>query len=680
MKHKYPNETLGKLTVASTEERSRWLTQIFQHSNEAIFLIDLARDKILEVNPKACQLLQYEARELLSLPISTLYPHQKSRLTTFAQTVSDQGQGRTDELYCLTRSGDFLDVEISASTIQIEGRSCLLMLVNDVSNYKQLEKTLQEAEKKYQQITENVNETEAELHRRNQELTLLNRVIAASTAKREVEAILETVCQELATAFNVPQATAVLLNKQKTIMTVVAQYLAEGRSPLTKKLIPIEENSLAQHLLQQRTPVVIADIQNNPLLVEKSCSVKERKVGSLLVVPLLVEGEVVGGLGLEAAEANRFSSEEINLAWSVAEQVAGVLARVRLDEERRQWEEQYHQAQKLEAVGRLTTGIAHDFNNILTAINGFGELLQAELLPDDPLREMTDKILRSGRHATDLVRQLLVFSRKQIIEPRRLTLNMIVAEMDKMLQRVIGEDIELKTVLAPDLWMVKADASQIEQVILNLAINARDAMPEGGRLTIETNNLIIDEGYAAGHLGVQPGDYVLLALSDTGYGMSPEVKAHIFEPFFTTKEIGKGTGLGLATVFGIVKQNGGDIWVYSEEGFGTAFKIYLPRAEQATLPLASPEIGAEMPTGDETILLVEDDLAVREVARRVLQRQGYTLLEAQRGKEALQLLTQHPSRIHLLLTDVIMPEISGKELYSLRVKSDVFKRLKFEGE
>jgi two-component system, cell cycle sensor histidine kinase and response regulator CckA len=480
MKHKYPSGTLDRLTVVSTEERSQWLTQIFQHSNEAIFLIDLARDKILEVNPKACQLLQYEARELLSLSVSTLYPHQKSRLAAFAQTVSEQGQGRTDALHCLTRSGDFLDIEISASTLQIEGRSCLLMLVNDVSQYKQLEKALQEAEKKYQQI--------------------------------------------------------------------------------------------------------------------------------------------------------------------------------------RQWEEQYHQAQKLEAVGRLTAGIAHDFNNVLTAINGFGELLQAELLPDDPLQEMTDKILRSGRHATDLVRQLLVFSRKQIIEPRRLALNMVVAEMNKMLQRVIGEDIELKTVLTPDLWMVKADPSQMEQVILNLAINARDAMPEGGRLTIETDNAVIDEDYAAGHLGVQPGDYVLLALSDTGYGMSQEVKAHIFEPFFTTKEIGKGTGLGLATVFGIVKQNGGDIWVYSEEGFGTTIKIYLPRAEQATLPLASPEIGAEMPTGDETILLVEDDLAVREVARRVLERQGYTLIEAQRGKEALHLLAQQPGKVHLLLTDVIMPEISGKEL------------------
>jgi CheY-like chemotaxis protein len=316
----------------------------------------------------------------------------------------------------------------------------------------------------------------------------------------------------------------------------------------------------------------------------------------------------------------------------------------------------------MEAIGRLTAGIAHDFNNLLTAINGFAELLQVELLPDDPLREMTDKILHSGRHAADLVRQLLIFSRKQIIEPRVLGLNTVVAEMNKMLQRIIGEDIELNPLLAPDLWMIKADPTQMEQVILNLAVNARDAMPEGGRLTIETANVIINEAYATAHLSPQPGEYVLLAISDNGVGMSQEVKAHLFEPFFTTKDRGKGTGLGLATVFGIVKQNGGDIWVYSEEGLGTAFKIYLPRAEKATLPLASREIGAEMPTGSETILLVEDDMAVREVARRILQRQGYSVLEAQNGQEALRLMAHHPGPIDLLLTDVVMPGMSGKAL------------------
>jgi PAS domain S-box-containing protein len=325
-------------------------------------------------------------------------------------------------------------------------------------------------------------------------------------------------------------------------------------------------------------------------------------------------------------------------------------------------EDQFHQAQKMEAVGRLTAGVAHDFNNLLTAINGFAELMQVSLPPADPHHELAGKILSSGQKAADLVRQLLAFSRKQIIAPRVLNLNAVVGDMDTILRRVIGEDIELITELEPDLWLVKVDPTQIEQVVVNLAVNARDAMPGGGRLTIETANVVLDEDYVGGHLGVQPGEHVLLAVSDTGLGMSDEVKAHIFEPFFTTKERGKGTGLGLATVFGIVKQSGGNIWVYSEEGHGTVFKIYLPRAVDVAEPPAMPEAKEEVWAGSETILLVEDDEDVREVARAVLQSHGYTVLEAHTGPEALQISLQHPGPIHLLLTDVIMPGMSGTAL------------------
>jgi signal transduction histidine kinase len=371
----------------------------------------------------------------------------------------------------------------------------------------------------------------------------------------------------------------------------------------------------------------------------------------------------VGSLGLASLEPHRFSTEEINLTWSVADQLAGVLARVRLEENRRQLEEQYYQAQKMEAVGRLTAGVAHDFNNLLTAINGFAELIQAQLRPDDPVQEMAAAVLRSGQRAASLVRQLLAFSRKQIIQPQVLNLNTIVVELDKMLQRVIGEDIDLKIRLAPELWPVKVDPAQMEQVILNLVVNARDAMPTGGQLTIETANVVIDDNYVADHLDSQPGKYVLLTISDTGFGMSPEVKAHIFEPFFTTKERGHGTGLGLATVFGIVKQSGGNIWVYSEEGMGATFKIYLPAVEEKiTRPSALLEAGPELPVGSETILLVEDDMGVRELLRRVLPKLGYTLLEAGSGQEALRLLADYPDPVHLLLTDVVMPGISGKTL------------------
>jgi PAS domain S-box-containing protein len=327
-----------------------------------------------------------------------------------------------------------------------------------------------------------------------------------------------------------------------------------------------------------------------------------------------------------------------------------------------QLEEQYRQAQKMEAVGRLTAGVAHDFNNILTAINGFSELVSLGLAPDDPLQDSVQKVLSSGQRAAGLVRQLMAFSRKQIVQPATLDINEVLANVDKMLGRIIGEDIELQTIPAPGLWLTSADPVQVEQIIFNLAVNARDAMPNGGKLTIETANVTLDEAYAAGHLGAQPGEYVLLAISDTGIGMSEEVKSHLFEPFFTTKELGRGTGLGLATVYGIIKQGGGDIQVYSEVGLGTTFKVYLPRVGPATPPEAPALARPDMPAGQEMVLLVEDSEGVRELARRVLRSLGYTLLETRDGQEALRLAADYPGAIHLLLTDVVLPGMSGKAL------------------
>ncbi|MBN1992216.1 MAG: PAS domain S-box protein [Anaerolineae bacterium] len=326
-------------------------------------------------------------------------------------------------------------------------------------------------------------------------------------------------------------------------------------------------------------------------------------------------------------------------------------------------EEQVRRSQRMEAVGQLTAGIAHDFNNLLTAINGFAELLQYRLPVDSPSYDMAGKILHSGQHAADLVSQLLAFSRKQLIQPKVLSLNEVVMDIvDKMLKRVIGETIELALFLEPALWPVKIDPAQMEQVIVNLAVNARDAMPGGGKLTIETANVVLDDAYVAGHLGAEPGEHVRLCVSDTGCGMSKEVQAHIFEPFFTTKEVNEGTGLGLATVFGIVKQSQGNIWAYSEEGVGSTFKIYLPRATQATdtaLRLAETD---DLPRGAETILVVEDEAMVRELAVRVLGWQGYTILQAANGREALSLAQKYNGEIHLLLTDMVMPQLGGQLL------------------
>ncbi|MFZ5469231.1 MAG: ATP-binding protein [Myxococcota bacterium] len=325
-------------------------------------------------------------------------------------------------------------------------------------------------------------------------------------------------------------------------------------------------------------------------------------------------------------------------------------------------EEQLRQAQKMEAIGRLAGGVAHDFNNLLSIVLSYSELLLKELKPEDRVREDIDEIHKAGQRAADLTRQLLAFSRQQVLEPRNLDLNGVVSRMEKMLRRIIGEDIELVTRLAPGLWTATADPGQLEQVLMNLVVNARDAMPRGGRLTIETANVELDETYVGEHLGARPGPHAMLAVSDTGVGMDKVTQARIFEPFFTTKEKGKGTGLGLSTVFGIVKQSGGNIWVYSEIGHGTTFKVYLPRAvgsvEPAVLRAAEPDSNV----GSETILLVEDEEQVRVLVRNVLKRAGYTVLEAWNGAAALELCEQHPGPIHLVLTDVVMPEMSGRQL------------------
>lgn len=328
-------------------------------------------------------------------------------------------------------------------------------------------------------------------------------------------------------------------------------------------------------------------------------------------------------------------------------------------------EQQFLQAQKMESVGLLAGGIAHDFNNLLTAIIGFSDMvLQSDELSATG-REYINEVKNAGMRAADLTRQLLAFSRKQVIAPVILDLNGIVSQMDKMLRRLLGENIQLTHKLEPALNPINADASQMEQIVMNLAVNARDAMPTGGQIVIETKNVELDKYYALNRPEVIPGHYVMLAISDTGTGISPADQARIFEPFFTTKEKGKGTGLGLATVYGIVKQSGGYIYLYSEPGMGTIFRVYMPVAEPAEKPAGETASASHyLSKNNETILLVEDEPSVRTVARTILKNYGYKILEASSGNEALRICEQHPGPIHLLLTDVLMPEMNGQELSS----------------
>jgi two-component system, cell cycle sensor histidine kinase and response regulator CckA len=332
--------------------------------------------------------------------------------------------------------------------------------------------------------------------------------------------------------------------------------------------------------------------------------------------------------------------------------------------ERRVLEQQLRQSQKMEAVGRLAGGIAHDFNNLLMVISGYSEFLLERLGAEPQLRGPAQEIASAAERASSLTRQLLAFSRKQMLAPRIVNLNDVATENLKMLTRMIGEDIDLVMVPGQNLWSVRADAGQIEQVIMNLAVNARDAMPSGGKLTIETSNVTLDEEYARFHAPLRPGDYVMVTISDTGAGMDAETQSHIFEPFFTTKGT-KGTGLGLSTVYGIVKQSGGYIWVSSEVGRGTTFQIYLPRVASTgeTAPhVAVPVDAPRVEPGTETILLVEDEANLRYLARQYLEKQGYKVIEAADGAVAMQIAVAHESVIHLLLTDVIMPGMNGREL------------------
>jgi PAS domain S-box-containing protein len=632
-------------------------------------------------------------------------------------------------------------------------------------------------------ITER-KQAEEEIHRRNRELSLLNRIIATSASSQEMSAILETVCRELAQALGVPRAIAALFDLEMQRSLVVAEYGAGDGFTVLGQITPWQDNLAVQHILQHKTPLIVGNIQTDPNLEGICGPLQQQNAVSLLILPLKIEDQVVGALELSTSESRTFSAIEIGLAKRTADQISGALARARLEKTQRRlstaveqaaesiiitdteghilyvnpafeqvtgwrraqvigkmpdilrsgrqdgafhqqhrwamaagqvWkgrlvnkradgtlytvdstitpvrsqtgeivnyvatmrdvtreielETQFQQAQKMEALGRLAGGIAHDFNNLLTVIQISVRLLERGLWQEDPLWEHVQRIRETSERTASLNKQLLSFSRHQVIELEVLDLNHLVSDLGRMLQRIIGEDIELETVLGDNLGRVRADPVQMDQVIMNLVVNARDAMPEGGKLTIETANEVLDESYIARHVDLKAGEYVRLTVRDTGMGMDSEVLSHLFEPFFTTKEPGRGTGLGLATVFGIVKQSNGHIEVQSKVGQGAAFDIFLPKVKaevevrvesEKTSGATSTPILA--PTSASTILVVEDEPAVRELTVQILRMQDYRVLVAKDGAEALQVSRQYSGPIDLLLTDVVMPKMNGKEL------------------
>jgi two-component system, cell cycle sensor histidine kinase and response regulator CckA len=392
------------------------------------------------------------------------------------------------------------------------------------------------------------------------------------------------------------------------------------------------------------------------------------------IVPLEDRGHVTSAIQKDRLDGPGFVEIRHILANRQTVEVDMLLHRIRYGDRqaalivpqdgtrRKQLEDQLRQAQKMEAVGMLAGGIAHDFNNLLTIINGYSQMLLGNLPENDENRTSVEQIMKAGERAAELTRQLLTFSRRQVVRPKVLDLNAIVAGTAVMLRRLIGEHIELRIVEGPDLGKVHADAGQLEQVILNLAVNSRDAMPRGGTLILETQNVELDEEYAGPRNTLKPGRYVMLAVTDSGIGMDAQTRSHLFEPFFTTKAQGKGTGLGLSTVYGIVKQSGGDIAVYSEPGHGTCVKIYFPAVSEVVTEEAAENGQSKALAGSETVLIVEDEEAVRKLLRRTLEKQGYRLLVAASGIEALDLLRHHEGPVHLLITDVIMPQMGGRQL------------------
>jgi PAS domain S-box-containing protein len=745
------------------KESERWLATTLNSIGDAVMATDI-QGRITFMNPVAEALTGWTEAEALDRNSRQVFKviSGQSRAPIENLVAKAIEEGRVIELgedaWLVAKDGSEIPVDDTVAPIRDEQGQITgtVIVFHDITERKR---------------------SETEMRRRHRELILLNRIIAASAAEANPEAMLEIACRELALAFDLPQAAAALVDTTTMAARLVAGHQPEAEATGESNVLPIDTIPVIQFLLNHKAPLMVNDVQPESRLSSIQEVMIRSGLASLLVMPLLIEGEVAGCLGLGSAEARAFSAEEVSLAWNAADQIAVALARSQLAQTHQllttaieqaaesvvitdtqgailyvnpafeqitgyrqaevagrsfrflgrhdqatsglykiwgtveaegvwsgrlvnkrkdgsrytvdttitpvrseqghivnyvalqrdisrelQLEEQFHQAQKMEAIGQLAGGVAHDFNNLLTAINGFAELSQLQLAADDPLQESMGKILHAGRRAADLVRQLLAFSRKQDVQPQLLELNRVVTDLDKMLGRIIGEHIQIRTNLPPDLWLVNVDPTQLEQIIINLAVNARDAMPAGGHLTIETSNVVLDQDYTAMHLEAQPGEYVMLAVSDTGVGMSKDVVDHIFEPFFTTKEVGQGTGLGLATVYGIVQQSGGYIWVYSEEGQGTTFKIYLPRAVQQTVAPRQNGQGRALPRGTETILLVEDEPAVREIAARSLRGRDYVVIEAADGQDALHRYQEHGGQIQLLLTDMVMPGINGQRL------------------
>jgi PAS domain S-box-containing protein len=615
---------------------------------------------IKEFNESYQKMLGYMAGELFNRTSRDLTPEQWH---TFEQKIVEEqvlarGYSEVYEKEYRKKDGMIFPVELRTFLIKDETGNNVGMwaIIRDITERKRAEENLKQSEENARQLAQE-----------NAIMAEIGRIISSTL---DTDEVYESFAREVGKLVPFDRIVINIIDIEKNAVKNVYISGEELRDRNTEEFYPLKGSENAEMVRTKSTLLVQTEDFNEyqdrfPMLL----STFQAGFRSILNVPLSSKGEVIGGLLLRSRKPNAYTDRDVKLAERIGSQIAGAIAnaqlyteRIHAEKERAALEEQLRQSQKMEAIGRLAGGVAHDFNNLLTVISGYIQLSLMNLGNDDPLRKNIDHIQGAANRAANLTRQLLAFSRRQILEFKVLDLNTILHDLNKMLHRVIGEDIELVNVLSKDLGKIKGDPGQIEQVIINLAVNARDAMPKGGRLVLETANVELDEEHARTQMSVNPGSYVKLSVIDTGTGMTPEVKERVFEPFFTTKEKGKGTGLGLATVYGIVKQSGGDICVDSQLGQGTVVDIYFPRMDGPAERLEEKVEGVETPRGKETILLAEDEEMVRELASVFLRSLGYTILEAKQGDEALLLFGQHKGSIDLLLTDVVMPGMSGREL------------------
>jgi PAS domain S-box-containing protein len=642
------------LLVSEEEHRS-----IFDNATMGIYR-STVDGKLVRANNAFAQMLGYDSvEEVLQCDLQRdvyYYPDQRAKL--IADRAPSGGSADGLEIFWKKKDGEPIWVQLNVKAIPgDDGKTRFFdTCVHEVTERVRAEESLQEANqralKDYEQLVERIAALGQTLGNARELNTIFRALRDFAVVSVPCDGLVISLYdQEKETRHLAYCWTDQQEFDSKDVADIPVRDGMTGRA--IKSGAVIIDNNFHRELQITKTVVTVGEPSSDQI------------PRSALSAPMTIMGRTVGCVEVQAQKAGSYQHEHATAMRMAANLAANAVENVSLIEREQAKEEQLRQSQKMEAVGKLAGGIAHDFNNLLTAITGYSELTLRDLKTDTPLYSKVTEIKKAGERAASLTRQLLAFSRKQILQPKVLDLNAVIPDMEKMLQRLIGEDVVLETVLDRSLGQVKADPGQIEQIIMNLCVNARDAMPNGGRVTIETNNVSLNQAYRNQQVSIRAGNYVMLSVSDNGCGMDAETQARIFEPFFTTKELGKGTGLGLSTVYGIVKQSEGTIWVYSEVGKGTTFKIYLPRVDEAQSFQEHANKVSLASRGHETILIVEDEEIVLTLSTEILEKDGYRVLAAANGREGLRLCQEFDGPIDLLITDVVMPGMSGRELAEL---------------